>query len=272
MVRKIMQKTELIEPLKVKAGLRTRVFGRPLHCFRELTSTNDIAKELAVRGAREGTVIVAETQIKGRGRLKRRWISPEGGIWLSIILRPKTEPKHASKLTLMAAVAVAKTINKLFGLNSEIKWPNDVLINRRKVCGILTEAKTKGEALDFVIVGIGMNANYSVNTLPRYLRGSSTTLKEELKKEIERVSLLRKLLEETEFYYDVFQKKRFDTILTEWRNSASFLGSYVEVVSNSEKIRGWATGIDRNGALLVRLKDQTIRKVTSGDMKLIKKE
>jgi len=267
-----MRKTKPVQPWKVKEGLRTKFLGHPLLYFRELTSTNDIAKELAVKGAREGTVIVAETQTSGRGRLKREWVSPEGGIWLSITLRPKTEPKHAPKLTLMASVAVAKTINKLFELKAEIKWPNDVLINHRKVCGILTEAKTKGEALVFVIVGIGINADFNVNALPFSLRDSSTTLKEELKREIERESLLRTLLEETEFYYDMFIKEKFSNILQEWRNSAGFLGSYVEIVSHKEKIKGWAIDIDRDGALMVRLKDRTMRKVLSGDITIIKKK
>jgi len=267
-----MRKTKPVQPWKVKDGLRTKFLGHPLLYFRELTSTNDIAKELAVRGAREGTVIVAETQTSGRGRLKREWISPEGGLWLSVLLRPKTEPKHAPKLTLMTSVAVAKTICKLFPLKAEIKWPNDVLVNHKKVCGILTEAKTRREALVFVIVGIGINANFNVNALPVSLRDSSTTLKEELKKEIERESLLRTLLEETESYYDMFTEEKFDNILQEWRNSASFLGSYVEIVSHTEKIKGWAMDIDRNGALMVKLKDRTMRRVLSGDITITKKE
>jgi len=266
-----MRKIEPLRLSKVRDGLRTKILGHCLLYFRELTSTNDLAKELAVNGAREGTVILAETQTRGRGRLKREWKSPKGGIWLSIILRPKVEPKHAPKLTLMASVAVAKTINKLFPLRAEIKWPNDVLISYKKVCGILTEAKTKGDALDFAVVGIGINANFSVDALPTSLRGSSTTLKEELKKEVGRESLLRTLLEETEFYYTAFSKRKFHTILREWRSLASFLGSYVKIATNEEKIEGWATGIDHDGALMLRLKDQTIRKVMTGDLTIIRK-
>ena len=266
----IMRETEPIRTPKVKESLQTRIFGRPLHCFRELTSTNDMAKELALIGAREGTVIAAETQTKGRGRLKREWVSQKGGVWLSIILRPKTEPKHAPKLTLMASVAVAKTISKLFRLKTEIKWSNDVLIHQKKVCGILTEARTKREALDFVIVGIGINANFSAEALPLYLRGSSTTLKEEFKREIQRESLVCTLLEETEFYYDLFKEGGFDTILKEWRVLASFLGSYVEIMSGGEKIEGWATDIDGDGALMVKLRDQTVHRVTSGDLTVLK--
>lgn len=264
------RKTEFIRLSKVKDGLDTEILGYPFLCFRELTSTNDMAKELAMGGAREGTVVTAETQTHGRGRLKRKWLSPAGGLWLSTILRPRTELKHASKLTLMVSVAVAKTISKLFRLKAEIKWPNDVLIEGKKVCGILTEAKTEGETLAFVVVGIGINANFDVNTLPPYLQDSSTTLKEELRKEVERESLLCTLLEEIELYYHLFISGKFSTMLNEWRGLASFLGSYVQVVSRGEKLEGQAIDIDENGALMVKLRDQAIRKVTSGDMVLLR--
>jgi len=267
-----MHKTERIKLSKVKEGLQTSVLGHPFLVFRELTSTNEIAKELALRGAREGMVVVAETQTEGKGRLKRKWISPVGGVWFSIILRPRVEPRHASKLTLMASVAVAKTINKLFPLKAEIKWPNDVLIKRKKVCGILTEANTKGETLEFVVIGIGINANFNLDELPLSLRGSSTTLREELKREIDRESLLCALLEETESYYNLFTNAKFDTVLTEWRTLAGFLGSYVEVGSHGEKIRGRAVDIDEDGALMVKLKDRTLRRVASGDVTLLRIE
>jgi len=263
--------TQPIQLSRVKDRLQTKILGHPVLLLRELTSTNDLAKELAVKDAREGTVVVAETQTIGKGRLGRKWASPAGGMWLSIILRPKTKPKHAPKLTLMASVAVAKTFSRLFQLKPEIKWPNDVLINHKKVCGILTETKTKGEALDFVILGMGINANFDINALPASLRGSSTTLKEELGKKIEREILLRTLLRETESLYILFLKEEFETILKEWRNHASFLGSYVEIVSCKEIIRGWATDMDTDGALMIKINNRIIRKVTSGDVTIIRK-
>jgi BirA family biotin operon repressor/biotin-[acetyl-CoA-carboxylase] ligase len=229
-----------------------------------------MAKELAMSGAREGTVVTAETQAKGRGRLRRKWISLAGGLWLSIVLRPGTELKHVPKLTLMVSVAVVKTLSKLFGLKAQIKWPNDVLIEGKKVSGILTEAKTEGETLDFVVVGIGINTNFNVNSLPLCLQDSSTTLKEELRKEVERESLLCMLLKEIESYYHLFRNGEFSTILNEWRGLAGFLGSYVRVVSHGDKIEGQAIDIDEDGALIVKLEDQAIRKVTSGDLTLLR--
>ncbi len=231
-----------------------------------------MAKELALMGTKEGTVIVAETQTRGRGRLSRKWVSPKGGLWFSIILRSKISARDAPKLTLVMSVAVAKTISKVFNLDAEIKWPNDVLINYKKVCGILTEANTKGEYLNFAVVGVGINANLSLHEIPANIRDSSTTLKEELKREIDCQAFLRVLLEEIERYYKAFTEGKFEAVRAEWKRLAKFLGSFVQVSSLDEKIEGWATDIDDNGALILRLRDQTTRKIFSGDVTLRKVE
>jgi len=257
---------------RVKTGLQTKIIGQTIHYFHELTSTNDMAKELAMKGAKEGTVIVAGTQTHGRGRLGRDWISPEGGLWFSIILRPKVSPRDAPKLTLMMSVAVAKSINKLFDLEVEIKWPNDVLVKGKKVCGVLTETSTNGESLNFAVVGVGVNANFSLRDFPASLRGSSTTLKEEMKREIDCEALLRSLLEETEHYYNMFTQGKFNTVLAEWKQLSKFLDSYIEVTSLDEKFEGWATDIDENGALMIKLRDQTTRKILSGDVTIRKQK
>jgi len=259
-------------PHNVKTGMRTKIIGGTLHFFRELPSTNDMAKELAIRRAKEGTVIVAETQTRGRGRMGREWASPKGGLWFSIILRPKVSPKDAPKLTLMMSVAVAKTIKKLFDLEAEIKWPNDVLLNGKKVCGILTETHTTGGFLNFAAVGVGINANFSLNDFPANLRDSSTTLQEELRREIDCEVFLRSLLEETEHYYDMFTRGKFNLILAEWRHLSKFLGSYVQVTSFGEEVEGWATDIDENGALIIKLRDQSTRRIISGDVSILKKK
>jgi len=261
-----------IIPYKGNARPQTKIIGRTLHFFRKLTSTNDMAKELALKGAKEGTVVVTETQTRGKGRLNREWVSPKGGLWFSIILQPKVNPRDAPKLTLMMSVAVAKTINKLYDLEAEIKWPNDVFIKGKKVCGILTETNIKGDTLNFAVVGVGINVNFSLNDLPANLRESSTTLKEELKEEIELETFLRSLLEETEYYYNMFTQGQFNAILAEWKHLSKFLGSYVEVTSFDEKFEGWATDIAENGALILRLKDHTTRKVVSGDVTVCKKK
>jgi len=256
----------MMHPNKVKARLQTQIIGRTIHYLRQVTSTNDIAKELAARGAKEGTVVVAETQTHGKGRLGREWFSPEGGIWLSIILRSKMSPKSASKLTLATSVAVARTIDRLYHLKAEIKWPNDVLVSGRKCCGILTETVSRGETTDFAVVGIGVNANINLSSLPEPLRNSTMSLKAELKTEIEREHFLSTLLNDVEKYYKAFTRGRFNAILKEWRSLCSHMGSHVKISSFDETFEGLAVDVDENGALLVRLQDGTICKVVSGDV------
>ncbi len=225
-----------------------------------------MAKGLATKGTGEGTVVVAETQTGGKGRFGREWASPEGGLWFSVILRPRTQSEHATKLTLLASVAAAEVIRSMYGLTAEIKWPNDVLVNGKKACGILSESKIKGEAIDFAVLGIGINANFDVEALPSNVHESATTLKHELDREVSREALLCELLDRMEFYYDMFIRGDFEGILHNWRHLATFLGSHVEVTSDKERIRGWAIDIDNDGALIVKLRDQTLRKVTSGEI------
>ena len=158
-----------------------RRIGQTIKHFPSVDSTNDIAKKLAREGADEGTVVLADVQEKGRGRLERVWSSPMGGIWLSVILRPDTSSEQISLLPLIAGNAVANTLNKLYKINALVRWPNDVLIGGRKVSGVLTEIDTDEK---FVVVGIGINANFDTDDLPGKVTGIATTLKEELKREV----------------------------------------------------------------------------------------
>ncbi len=196
-----MSEENLISPKRIKNELHTDFVGQEIHHFKEITSTNDIAKELAINGAKEGTIVIAETQTRGRGRMTRKWVSPEGGIWFSIILRPRVEPKETIELNLRVATVAAKVINSLFKLRADVKWPNDITINGKKVCGILTEMDTRGDKVDFVVIGIGINANIDLNSFPKRLRNSLTSLRKELKKDVDRERLLTALLEEFEQYY-----------------------------------------------------------------------
>jgi biotin-[acetyl-CoA-carboxylase] ligase BirA-like protein len=200
-----------MEPKKIKDALRTDFIGQKIYDFTEVTSTNDVAKELAIKGAEEGTMVIAETQSRGRGRLGRKWVSPEGGIWFSIILRPKVDPEDALKLTLIAAAVAAKVVGDVFKLEAEVKWPNDVVINGKKVCGILTEMSTKGGLVDFVVIGFGVNANTNFDSFPKHLRKSLTSLKEELKEDVDRKKFLCALLEELERRYKRMHMKKSES-------------------------------------------------------------
>jgi BirA family biotin operon repressor/biotin-[acetyl-CoA-carboxylase] ligase len=255
---------------KIKDKLRTELVGREIYHFTKVSSTNDVARELAINGAKEGTVVIAETQSRGRGRLSRIWVSPRGGIWFSVILRPKINPKDAHKITFMIALAVTKTIMRLFKLETKIKWPNDVLVNNKKVCGILTElSSTSGDSVDFVVAGVGVNANVNVKSFSEDFREFATSLNEQMKKEISRETFLQVLLEEIECYYKTLTRNSFNKILEEWKSLTITLNAYVEATSFNRKVEGRAIDVDLDGALLIELNDGSITKIVSGDVHLL---
>jgi BirA family biotin operon repressor/biotin-[acetyl-CoA-carboxylase] ligase len=254
---------------QLQDGLYTKCFGRSILFSREVDSTNDWAKKLATYGAYEGTVVVAETQTKGRGRLDRGWISPNGGLWFSLILRPKLRPAESVKLTFVAGLAVAKVLREMFGLKAETKWPNDVLVNGRKICGILTEMNSTGETVNFVVVGVGVNANFDVEKVfPNSLKRVATSIENELGRKVQLHRLFRVLLEHLENLYELFTKEGFSPVLREWKDYAGFLGRQVIIISLTEKIHGLALDVDNDGALIMRLADGSVRRVFVGDVSL----
>jgi BirA family biotin operon repressor/biotin-[acetyl-CoA-carboxylase] ligase len=257
---------------KLQEGLRTKRLGRNIIFNHTASSTNDWAKELAAFQAGEGTVTIAGTQTRGRGRLGREWVSPLGGLWFSIILRPNLRPAEVTKLVFVAGLAVAETLHELYDLTVETKWPNDVMISGRKVCGILAEMNTTGEEPNSVILGIGTNANFAVENLPEPLRENATSLKTELGKDIDIEQLFRILLEKLESAYDLFMNQGFGPILERWKKFASFLGSQVEVSSGTEKWVGVASDVDNDGSLILRLEDGTTKRVFAGDVSVRSKQ
>jgi len=192
---------------RLQEGLRTKQFGKRIVFLREVDSTNDYAKELASYGAEEGTAVVAETQTAGRGRLGREWISPKGGLYFSVILRPRISASEAVKLVFVAGLAVAKIFEEVYGLHVEIKKPNDVLVNGKKISGILAETNTTGEKVNYTIIGIGINVNFDVKeTLPKELAKNATSLENELDKKIRLEQLFKALIEKLESLYLLFLK------------------------------------------------------------------
>lgn len=230
---------------KLQDALQTRVLGRTILFSREIGSTNERAKELARLGASEGTVVISETQAHGYGRNKRTWVSPEGGLWFSMILRPKLKPREAPKLTFIAGLAVAEILRELYALRAETKWPNDVMVNGRKVCGILSEMTMSGDRAGFVIVGIGVNANFNPEVLPKSIRLVATTLENELGRSVQLEQLLKALLEKLETLYDLFMKEGFNSILKKWKGYASFLGKKLKSQTEAKSRKGWAATLTR---------------------------
>ena len=254
---------------KLLEGLDTKRVGRSIFFKRSVTSTNRWAGKFAKFGACDGTVFLAESQTAGRGRLKRKWVSPAGGLWFSIILRPKLKPTEASGLVFAASLAVAEVLEKLYRLKTQVKWPNDVLVNAKKVCGILAESKSSGNNVEYIIVGIGINANCRVKkSLPEELWKTATSLEDELGRKIELELLLRELLEELESRYNGFLRNGLSAILDEWKKHAGFLGCQVEVESMDERLTGLALDVDSSGSLVLKLGDGTVKHVFTGDVVL----
>jgi len=234
-------------------GLEQRI-----HYFPEIGSTMDAARELAKKGAGEGTIVIAEAQAHGRGRLSREWLSPKGGIYFTLILRPRISPAYAPRINLMASVAVATTIKKLFGLNAELKWPNDVLIEGRKVCGILAEMDAEMDVVNFVNVGIGINANTSVLQFAK----TATSLKDVLGREISRKEFLSVLFREIEQQQALLMEA---DLIKEWKELSGTLNKYVMILSPGEVIVGRAIDIDATGALIVKERNGSLKKALAGD-------
>jgi len=232
--------------------------------FDEVSSTNSKARELALKGEDEGTIVVAKKQNKGRGRFDRVWFSPEGGLYLSVILRPNIPPDKTTLFPLIAALAVSKTIN-YFGLSSKIKWPNDVRINNRKVAGILLESETDENQLKFLVLGIGVNLNIDIEQFPKELKEISTSLSQELNKNVNYQDFLDKLTSFLAMYYKMFLNKDFDKILEEWRKLSDTIGRKVRIVTSSGEIIGKVTDVDESGFLIVITISGEHKKIMSGD-------
>lgn len=254
---------------RLQQGLRTRSFGRSIVLQEKVSSTNDLAKELATYGADEGTVVVAETQTAGRGRLNHEWFSPSGGLWFSIILFPRLRVPETVPLVFVGGLAVAKTLRELYDLDAQTMWPNDVLVGNKKICGILTEMNSTGGAVNFVLLGIGINANIDVEkALPEQLREAATSLERELGRTIQIEDLLRTLLEKLEAEYGLFLEKGAEQLLKVWKRYAAFWGRKVEISSGEEKFVGIAQDADDDGALLLKLDDGSTRRFLVGDVSL----
>jgi len=257
-------------PDEIKAGLKTRIMGREVAYHKETTSTQEIAKALASQGVAEGTIVVAETQSGGRGRVGRQWSSPQGGVYFSMILRPDMKPSEALRLPLVAGVAVAQAIKRNTKLAPKLKWPNDIMLQDRKVGGILTEMSAEIDRLDWVIIGIGLNVNTSHESYPEEVQGVATSLMELGGKIIPRVKLLQDILFEFESLYDDLVKSGFEPIRARWKALSNTIGANVVVSMPTEKVTGTAVDIDLDGALILKKGDGSLEKILAGVVSLRK--
>jgi len=262
----------VLDVVRVQEQLAGGRIGKSIHYFREIGSTNSHLRELAEAGATEGTVVVAESQSQGRGRLGRRWESPPfANLYLSILLRPKLLPAHAAQITLMAAVALADAVDGYIPGQAAIKWPNDILIGNKKLAGILTEASCDAEKLYFVILGIGINLNYIAAAMPETIRQRATSLMEVTGQPIKRESFLRRLIQGVERCYGELEQAGFDALAPRWQSYFAWRGKRVRVELLDQVTIGVAQGIDRDGALILLDDGAIAHKIVAGDVILLEK-
>lgn len=255
-------------PWEIRFGLRTARFGHRAH-YREVTrSTQDDCRDLAEQGAPEGTLVVAERQEAGRGRLGRAYFTPAGGLWFSLLLRPERAPEEVILLSLVAAIAAHQAIEEVTGLRPTIRWPNDLLVNGRKVVGILVELASEQDVLRYVVLGMGINVNLREDDFPEDLRPIATSLSAELGRHVPRVPLLQRLLERLESLYDRYLAEGPGPVLDAWRALPNILGQRVTVFAPRETWSGVALDLDEEGALLVRDDAGATRRVVAGDVRL----
>ncbi len=255
-----------ISPLSIKQGLDTNIIGRKVLGYSTLTSTMDTARAEAKKGTPEGTVIIAAEQTGGRGRLRRAWVSPSGNIALSIILYP--DLAGLPYLVMIASLAVAYSIKYVTGMKTQIKWPNDILIDGKKVCGILIENEVKEPRVAFSIVGIGINVDFNVSSYPE-IAHIAASLKTGQDKDDLRTRIIRALLIEFDKLYLKLPDGR--SIYETWRDRLVTLGKKVRAVSTTQKTEGIAESVEASGALMIRRSDGTLTRIVAGDVTLIEK-
>jgi BirA family biotin operon repressor/biotin-[acetyl-CoA-carboxylase] ligase len=250
--------------------------GRPFHFFASCGSTNQEALRLAAQGSPEGTLVLTEIQSQGRGRLGRTWLSQEGqSLCFSVLLRPPLHPSLASQATLLFAVAAARVLRDLAGLPAEIKWPNDVLVRGRKVCGILLEMQGQADRCDFLVVGMGINVGQEGSWFgSQSLASSATSLRAE-GSSVSRLALLGALLAEADGLYQALLKEGFGAVLQPWQTLSCMTGRQVRVFlggargQGNRSFEGMAVGLDPDGALQVRTDNGVVERVVSGEVSLI---
>lgn len=265
---------DLLVPEEVRAGLATRFCGHHYHYYATVGSTNDRARELARGGAPEGTTVLAEVQTGGRGRFRRTWESPPGGLWFSVLFRPALPPARAPEITFVAAVAGAQALNAELGIRQPddegqypigIKWPNDFVWRGKKLGGILTELSGELDHINHLVVGVGLNINVDVAGFPAILRHKVTALREIAGRPVSRPELLRQFLAVLEHWYLLWQTDGFGPVLAAWKEYNACLNRPLRLATPEGELDGWAVDVDGGGALLLET-GGGIRRIVTGEI------
>jgi len=259
---RLISKPDKIIPKEIRNELYTDIIGKDVYYFKSISSTNLYARKIAEKGFREGVVVIADTQTKGRGRKNRLWFSSFGGLWFSVVLRPNMLPERGMFVTMVASIAVAQTIKKITNIEPVIKWPNDIIINRKKVCGILTEFDIKNDKINYAIVGIGINLN---NKISKEIKKIGTSVSKEFGSDISRINFLKTILKYFDDNYKILIKCDFNKIKKLWNYYSNITGKKVKIKNNGNIITGIILGIDENGYLILKNRSG-ISKIFNGDI------
>lgn len=266
---RLVSSPDLLSFEEVSKNLHTKYIGKNIMYFSTIDSTNNKAKELALDGSPNGTVVISEEQTLGRGRLGRNWVSPKyKGIWMSIILKPDTDPMNVPKVTQVGAAAVIKTLNEL-GIKATIKWPNDIVMNNKKICGILTEMSGELNKVNYVIMGIGINVNIDIEDFPEELKDIATSISHEEGRYLKRKDLVSSLLNNFEILYDEFEKEEtINLSVNICRENSALIGKEVKIINRGKESIGKAVDLNDEGQLLVQYSDGKIDKIISGEVSI----
>ena len=245
---------------ELKKGLKTKIIGQKTFYFPEIESTNQYAKKIVADKIEEGTVVVSDVQTKGRGRKNRGWSSPKGGLWFSVILYPNIPPERGMLITMTASVSVAQAIEEITGLRPVIKWPNDLLVNGKKVCGILTELDAEIDKINYSIVGIGINVN---NKIKKELKSKAISLNEVGNLELPKVKLLQSILTNFDLNYSKIMDNNY--IRNLWFSYSNIIGKEIEVQRQKDTVKGIVSSVDESGCLIIKSNGKQIR-IVSGDI------
>jgi BirA family biotin operon repressor/biotin-[acetyl-CoA-carboxylase] ligase len=252
----------------IKNVLNTSYIGKSIYYYDIIDSTNLKANELAKAGEGEGSIVLAEEQSSGKGRLGRKWLSKKGtNILLSVILRPQLKPNEVFLITMLTSVSITNVIRNYLKLTAEIKWPNDIYIKGKKVCGILTEFHAKKEYIDFIILGVGINVNFNTSPYPE-IKEIATSLSQEKRAKISRSKFLLYFLQELEKEYEKLKEKKSEEIREKWREYSFIFGKTVVVESFGKISEGEALDIDAEGALIIRNKEGQLKRILCGDVEV----
>ena len=267
---RLVEKTNLMLPWEIMDGLQTETIGRKIYYFDVADSTQSLALRLASRPHENGSVVIARKQTMGRGRNRRKWISPVGGIWMSVLLRPNFEVTLVSLFPMLVSLALSIAIEKTLKINPALKWPNDVTLKGKKVAGILVDASLESNKIEYLIIGVGINFRINPNQISKNIKGHKKQVIGTLvgkKSRIEPVSLLQSFLFELEHMCNSLLSGKQREMKKEWEKRSSTIGKNVDITTPGGKVRGRAIGMDDDGALLVSMNGR-IQRLLVGDINI----